>query len=77
MSLSIDKKEVASGESSAILGDPVKSLMFLSKMLSDQGLKLAPGDLVLAGASTAAVPFQANQRVEAEVSGLGCVSLRS
>lgn len=50
--LSIDDEEVASGTGAAVLGDPLRSLAWLSAHLAASGEALAAGTLVSAGTLT-------------------------
>jgi 2-oxo-3-hexenedioate decarboxylase len=64
-------------ESSAISGDPVVSLVELSRMLHAHGQELPAGSLVLAGAATPAEALTPGKVVRLEVTGLAPVSVRS
>src|SRR5256885_16890812 len=57
-------------ESSAISGDPVESLVQLSKMLCAEKQEIAAGGLILSGAATPAVPLAAGVRGKLEGAGL-------
>lgn len=67
----------AVGSSAAILGHPVRSLMAASKMLAKWGHSLQPGDILLAGAATEAIPLSADQSVRVVVQNLGHVSFHT
>ncbi len=69
--LSIDGRPREIGSSAAILGHPLRALVAASRMTARSGHVLEPGDIVLAGAATAAVPLQPGMQVEAEVQSLG------
>ncbi len=75
MSMFIGDRMTETGSSNAILGHPVNALVAASRMVATAGETLRPGDIVLAGAATAAVPVQAGQSVRLEVEGLGTASL--
>ena len=62
------------GTTAAILGDPIEAVREAQRMVIKRGLPLRPGDVILAGAATAAVPF-APGIVECDVAGLGSVSV--
>jgi len=68
--LVVDGVDVELGSTAAIMGDPMNALRALGEMAGKYGLRLAAGDVILAGAATAAVPFTASH-VEARVTGLG------
>ncbi|MCO5142770.1 MAG: fumarylacetoacetate hydrolase family protein [Oligoflexia bacterium] len=71
--LEINGKAVQFGSSAAILGDPISSLIELSKIKEREGKVLRAGEVILAGGATAAVTFQAGDHVRALVEGLGSV----
>ncbi|MFL5368276.1 MAG: 2-keto-4-pentenoate hydratase [Myxococcales bacterium] len=76
MRLLFDGEPRAEAESSAISGDPVESLVQLSKMLCEEGEEIPVGSLILSGAATAAFPIAAGVTVRLEVTGLAPVSFR-
>lgn len=63
------------GSTAAILGHPLRALEELVGLAARYDVALRAGDVILAGAATAAVPFGV-ARVEARVDGLGTVSVR-
>jgi 2-oxo-3-hexenedioate decarboxylase len=73
--LLVDGHEMETGSTSAILGHPFHALTRLVALADEYDIRLRAGDVVLAGAATAAVPF-GEQRVIAEVRGLGTASVR-
>lgn len=77
MLLEVDGTVREIGSSAAILGHPVRALTEASALLAESGLSLQPGDIVLAGAATAAVPVSAGMSVRAVVEGLGAVQFRA
>jgi 2-keto-4-pentenoate hydratase len=68
-----DGVPVASGEGSALLGDPLTSLCWLVRALDGVGAGLAAGDLVLLGAVHASVPLVAGRSYRAVYSSWGGV----
>lgn len=76
MALLIDGKVVQSGNSNAILGNPLESLIAAARLATGNGETLPEGSVILAGAATAAVYLKAGQRVEARAEGLGSVHLQ-
>ena len=56
---------------SAILGNPLRSLVLLSEHLARRGEVLPAGSVVLAGAMTDAVPLKPANRYRLRVEGLG------
>ena len=77
MRLFFDGEVRGEAESSAISGDPVESLVQLSKMLCAEKQEIAAGSLILSGAATPAFPLAAGMRVKLEVTGLAPVSFRA
>lgn len=67
---------VAQGSTADVLGDPVQALAALAAHLATRGLRAAPGQIVLSGAITDAVPVALGDVVEARLTGLGTVSVR-
>lgn len=72
--LSVDGVAREIGSSAAILGHPLRALVAAARMTARAGHVLEPGDIVLAGAATAAVPLAPGMRVDAEVQKLGRVA---
>jgi 2-oxo-3-hexenedioate decarboxylase len=73
--LLVDGVEAQAGSTAAILGHPMRALEELVQLAGKYGIRLQAGDVILAGAATAAVPFRAH-RVVADVRGLGTASVR-
>jgi 2-oxo-3-hexenedioate decarboxylase len=73
--LVVDDEPAERGSTSAILGHPVHALEELVVLAGKYEIPLRSGDVILAGAATAAVPFGAS-RVEAHITGLGIASVR-
>ncbi|WP_345335234.1 2-keto-4-pentenoate hydratase [Ferrimonas pelagia] len=71
MVMTADGEPVAQGRSSAILEDPINALIEAARCLGEYGESLKPGDVLLAGAATAAVALQPGQRIATKVQGLG------
>ncbi|WP_260333936.1 2-keto-4-pentenoate hydratase [Streptomyces beigongshangae] len=61
LTLSVNGTSAASGFGKAILGDPIRSLLWLTRRLSSFGAGLRAGDVVLAGAVHASLPLHAGQ----------------
>ena len=62
------------GLGSAVMGSPINALVWLANTLGARGVSFAPGDVILAGALTAAITVVAGDRVSATFSELGSVS---
>ena len=73
--LLVDGTEVEAGSTAAILGHPMYALEQLVELAAKYDVALRGGDIILAGAATAAVPF-GEHRVVADLRGLGTASVR-
>jgi 2-oxo-3-hexenedioate decarboxylase len=73
--LVVDGTIAEQGSTADILGHPVHALRSLVVMARKYGFPLTAGQVIMAGAATAAVPFT-TVTVEARVRGLGTVSVR-
>jgi 2-oxo-3-hexenedioate decarboxylase len=76
VSLVVDGEVVETGSTDDILGHPMKALPALADMARRLGLPLRAGQVILAGAATAAVPLTAGALLEGRVAGLGSVTVR-
>ena len=76
MIFTFDNDIAGVGSSAAILGHPTRSLVAASRLLGEQGFRLEPGWVVLAGASTAAGVLHSDIHVQSEVESLGRVGFR-
>ncbi|MFG3403824.1 2-keto-4-pentenoate hydratase [Streptomyces sp. NPDC048142] len=63
LTLSVDGAVAASGYGRAVLGDPVRSLLWLARRLHTFGAGLRAGDVVLAGAVHASLSLRPGQTV--------------
>lgn len=77
MIMEVNGKPVQFGSSSAIYGHPAASLAELCSMLAEQDQGLRAGDIVLAGAATAAVSIEPGQKIKTLVQDLGFVLIES
>lgn len=75
INLSVDGYTVQSGNTNAILGDPVESVIEASRLLQENGESLEEGHIILAGAATAAEYIKPGQLISAESESLGIVKL--
>jgi len=64
------------GNTGAISGDPVVSVIQLCELLGERGQVLPAGTIVLAGAATTAVKLEAGMVVELEMEKLGNLSIK-
>ena len=76
MQLAIDGEVRQRGSSDAILGHPLESLVNAARLVAERGETLRAGDIVMAGAATAAEPLSPGVEVRADVETLGSVSFR-
>ena len=74
--LEINRRTVAHGSADVVLGDPLRSLLWLANALTSRGHGLVAGDLVATGAMTPPIPIAAGDTVVARYSSLGTVTLR-
>jgi len=75
--LRINNEVIQEGKTSAILNNPLQSLVELSRLASKSGIKVKKGQVVLAGAATAASYLEKNQHIETQVEKLGKVSFKT
>jgi 2-keto-4-pentenoate hydratase len=71
VSLLINAKEVGNGVGSAILGDPVKSVLWMNNKLRELGKTLLPGQLVMTGSIIRQFPVKPGDVVDAKFSTIG------
>ena len=71
MQLKVDNEITMSGLSSEILEHPVNSLVEAARIITEYGETLKAGQIVLAGAATAAVALERYQSIEVAVENLG------
>ena len=71
MQLNVNGETKAEGLSSEILDHPLNSLVEAARCVAEYGETLEAGQIVLAGAATAAIALERGQAVEAQVEGLG------
>jgi 2-oxo-3-hexenedioate decarboxylase len=71
MRLLFDGVVVQQGSSEAILGNPLEALVAAARLAAADGRALEPGEIVLAGAATAAEALRPGVAVRVEADGLG------
>ncbi|WGY00335.1 Dabb family protein [Nocardioides sp. QY071] len=74
MVLTIDGEVVSTAAGAAVLGNPIRGLVWLANKLAEFGVSLRPGDLVLAGALHASVPVTGGMSVHAEFASIGGIT---
>jgi len=75
INLNINGNESQSGNSNAILGNPLETLVEISRILSQQGMAIKSGTIILAGAATSAVYINAGDEIEGQFENLGTIKL--
>jgi 2-keto-4-pentenoate hydratase len=66
---------VMRGSTADVLGDPLNALTALAAHLATRGLITSPGDVILSGAITDAIPVTPGDHVEARLTGLGTATI--
>ncbi|HTR90218.1 MAG TPA: 2-keto-4-pentenoate hydratase [Trebonia sp.] len=67
-------KEVARGNTSAVLGNPTWCVAWLARKVADFGVKLEAGHLIIPGSCTRAIDATPGTSFRAEFAGLGTVT---
>ncbi len=78
VSVSIGDRVVGEGVGRAVLGNPLKAIAWLADTISAYGESLRPGQVILAGALHASIPFGSGDQIDATFSApaLGSLSLQ-
>lgn len=69
--LRVDGQVRQTGSSAAILGQPLRSVVQASRLLSEAGMSLPAGSLIMAGAATAAEALHPGSHISVEIAGYG------
>ena len=75
-SLSINGQVMESGAASAVMGNPINSVVWLANKLHEFDVAMQPGDVILSGSFVKAIPFGAGDTIIALYDQLGEVTLR-
>lgn len=75
MTMEVNGATVQSATSDAISGDPIQSVVQLSELLTQHGKRLPAGNVILAGAATAAHMLSAGDTIRLIVEDLGDVTV--
>lgn len=73
--MKLNKKIVQEGKGSAVMGNPVHSVVELVKMLHSSGFCIEPGMIVLTGGITEAIHVNSGDSIEVEFDELGKIDL--
>jgi 2-oxopent-4-enoate hydratase len=74
MILTVDCEVVSTAAGAAVLGNPIRGVVWLANKLGEFGVSLRPGDLVLAGALHASIPVTEGMSVHAEFANIGGIT---
>jgi 2-oxo-3-hexenedioate decarboxylase len=66
-----DGRDVQVGSTGAILGDPLRSIVQASRLVTDASIVLPAGSLIMAGAATAAQALTPDLHVQCVLNGIG------
>lgn len=76
MTLSKNGEVINSGTGAAVLGDPANAVLWLAKSLGIYGVTLNAGDIILAGALSAAIPAVSGDEFSCDYGKFGILSVR-
>ena len=76
LTLNINGETIESGNTNAILGNPLESFIEATRLAYQHGIVLKKGMVVLAGAATPAAFIKRNDAIEADFKMLGKVTLK-
>lgn len=68
-------EQIATGAGAAALGHPAHAIAWLANKLSEFGISLKAGEIILPGALSGAMAVQAGDRIEARFGSIGTVSV--
>jgi 2-keto-4-pentenoate hydratase len=71
--VTVNGQEVATGFGSAVLGNPLHSVVWLAKKLAEYGRHVRAGDIVMTGSFTRQFPIAPGDRIHVGFSGIGDV----
>ena len=71
--VTVNGQEVGRGLGSAVLGNPLHSIVWLAKKLAERGRHIRAGDIVMTGSFTRQFPIAPGDRIHVAFSGIGDV----
>jgi 2-keto-4-pentenoate hydratase len=74
--VNVNGTEIATGAGSAVLGDPLNSVIWLAHKLAAFEREIRAGDLVMTGSFVRQFPLHAGDVVQATFEGIGDVEVR-
>ena len=75
--LRINGEVKAQGQGSAVLGDPLETIVFLANEMGSKGQSVPAGVPIMTGGMTSAVAVQENDRIEVEYTTLGKITIKA
>src|SRR5262249_27465704 len=69
----INGNTVATGRGDAVLGNPLNSVIWLARKLSEFGRGIQPGEIIMSGSFTRQFPIEAGDRIQVDFAGIGSV----
>jgi len=69
----INGKTVANGRGDAVLGNPLNSVIWLARKLTEFGRGIRAGDIIMSGSFTRQFPIEPGDKVAVEFAGIGDV----
>ena len=69
----INGQTAATGRGDAVLGNPLNSVIWLARKLTEFGLGIRAGDLIMSGSFTRQFPIAPGDRIRVDFSGIGSV----
>jgi len=71
----LNGKEIVVGTGEAVLGNPLNSVVWLARKLTEFGRSIRPGDIVMTGSFVRQFPLAPGDHAEADFSGIGQVAV--
>jgi 2-keto-4-pentenoate hydratase len=69
----INGQTVATGRGDAVLGNPLNSVIWLARKLTEFGRRIEAGEIIMSGSFTRQFPIEPGDQVEADFSAIGKV----